>query len=379
MKEVVLHAFRERFREDPQWLVRAPGRLNLIGDHTDYNDGFVLPMAIDRAVWIALRPRSGDSVTLHSLDFNESFILEFEKPGKEAITWKEYVKGVAWSLQGAGLELAGWEGVVAGDVPIGSGLSSSAAFELAVARAFAVAADWVWQPERVALLMQKAENEWVGVSSGIMDPLISAVAQPGRATLIDCRSLETRQVAIPDGVAVVILNTMKPRGLVDSAYNERRQQCEQAARSLGVRSLRDVRMVDLLGAQASLAEITFRRARHVLLENERVVQVADSLEQDNPVAAGELMKLSHLSLRDDFEVSCRELDEIVAAAIRQPGCFGARMTGAGFGGCAVGLVQEDSVAELIRMVSSEYRQRVGVEPQIFVSAPEGGAELVKLN
>jgi galactokinase len=379
MKEVVLHAFRERFREAPQWLVRAPGRLNLIGDHTDYNDGFVLPMAIDRAVWIALRPRSGDSVTLHSLDFNESFRLEFEKPRKDAITWKEYVKGVAWSLQDAGLELAGWEGVVAGDVPIGSGLSSSAAFELAVARAFAVAADWVWQPERVAQWMQKAENEWVGVSSGIMDPLISAVAQPGKATLIDCRSLETRQVAIPEGVAVVIMNTMKPRGLVDSAYNERRRQCELAARSLGVRSLRDVRMVDLLGAQASLAEKTFKRARHVLFENQRVVQMAESLEQDNPVAAGELMKLSHLSLRDDFEVSCRELDEIVEAAIRQPGCFGARMTGAGFGGCAVGLVQEDSVAGLIKMVSREYRQRVGIEPQIFVSAPAGGAELVKLD
>jgi galactokinase len=374
-KETVLQAFHQRFGTQPDWIVRTPGRVNLIGDHTDYNNGFVLPMAIDRSVWIALRRRSGNQVILQSLDFKETLEFDLKDFRKQAITWEEYVKGVAWTLRDEGLDLSAWEGVVAGDIPVASGLSSSAALELAVARAFAAAANWPWQPKLVARLMQKAENEWVGVASGIMDPLISAVAEAGKAALIDCGNLEIAQVAIPSTVAVVIMNTMKPRGLVDSAYNERRQQCETAAQYFGVRSLREVNLEDLTRAEGNLDEIIFKRARHVLSENDRVLHMAKELENNDPVAAGKLMKESHFSLRDDFEVSCTELDQIVAAAIEQPACFGARMTGAGFGGCAVALVKVGTVDGFIAMVTSEYQRRVGITPQFLVSSAAAGAGL----
>ncbi len=240
-------------------MVRAPGRVNLIGEHTDYNDGFVLPLAIDRAVWIALRPRVDRQVLAHSFDFAASVTFALDRIERTNGDWAEYVKGVAWALQESRHVLRGWEGVIAGDVPVGAGLSSSAALELAVARAFAAVSDLPWDAARMAKLGQRAENEWVGVRCGIMDQMISATGRAGHALLIDCRTLHTEAVPLPPGTVVVVLDSATRRGLVDSAYNERRGQCESAARAFGVAALRDV-SADRFEAEAGrLDEVTRRR------------------------------------------------------------------------------------------------------------------------
>lgn len=371
-------AFIAQFGGQPRWITRAPGRVNLIGDHTDYNQGFVLPMAIDRSAAVALRPRQDRLVRVQALNFGETAELDLDNL-EHVKGWAEYAVSVAWALQSAGIGLQGWEGVIDSDVPIGSGLSSSAAFEVAMARAFCAAAGAEWKPSQIARLMQKAENDWVGVSSGIMDPLISAIAEPGRAALIDCRDLRVRHVRMPAGVSVVVMNTMKPRGLVDSAYNQRRRQCEQAAASFGVDSLRDVKLDDLLSNQRQLDDVIFRRARHVLTENERVLQFCAALEKNDLPSAGQRMNESHASLRDDFEVSCAELDAIVAAAQAQDGCFGARMTGAGFGGCAVALVQQGAAPEFEAAVAANYESALGKKPELISTKAVAGAQLVELN
>ena len=228
-KEDIAAHFTRQFAAPPRWVVRAPGRVNLIGEHTDYNDGFVLPMAIDRAVWIALRPRDDRRVLVRSIDYNESEEFSLDGLVRRQAGWIEYLKGTAWALQDAGWGLVGWEGVLAGDVPLGAGLSSSAALEMAAARALAAAANAPWNPAAMAKLCQRAENQWVGVNCGIMDQMISAAGQSGCAMLLDCRSLAFQQAPLPPGVVVVVLDTSTRRGLVDSAYNERRRQCEQAA------------------------------------------------------------------------------------------------------------------------------------------------------
>lgn len=375
----VIEAFEERFGGRPTLVARAPGRVNLIGEHTDYNDGFVLPMAIDRAVWIALRPAEKHRVSVHSLDFDEtgSFELKCLRHGAEG--WLEYVRGVAWALEQAGhTDLRGWEGVAAGDVPVGAGLSSSAALELAAAWAFAGVSGLAWEPEEMARIAQKAENQWVGVNSGIMDQMISAAGQEGHALLIDCRSLETRAVPLPPGTSVVILDTGTRRGLVDSAYNERRAQCEAAARFFGVPALRDVELATFERRAHELDEETRRRARHVITENARTRRAADALERGDTAEVGWLMDESHRSLRDDFEVSRRELDLIVSLARAHAGCHGARMTGAGFGGCALALVDADAAEALAREVSERYTAAVGLVPSVYVSAAAGGASLERL-
>ncbi|HEU4563911.1 MAG TPA: galactokinase, partial [Gemmatimonadaceae bacterium] len=279
--------FAERFGGSPAGIARAPGRVNLIGDHTDYNDGWVLPMAIDRAVWIAFRPRDDDRVIAHSLDFGETASFHLRDDVRGAPGWAEYVRGVAWAFGAAGHGVErGWEGVVAGDVPLGAGLSSSAALELAAARVFAHLAGVPWEPAAMARLAQRAENEWVGVNCGIMDQLISAAGQEGCALLIDCRTLETRPVPLPGEVAVVILDTATRRGLVGTAYNERRAQCERAARFFGVPALRDVSEEMFAARAGELDEVTRRRARHVITENARVLAAADALARGDVRAVG---------------------------------------------------------------------------------------------
>ena len=380
----VRREFRRRFGEPPALVARAPGRVNLIGDHTDYNDGFVLPMAIDRAVWIALRPRTDGRVELHSLDFGETggFALgdpslrSGQAPARGGEGWLEYVHGVAWALGDAGLDTGhGWEGVVAGDVPLGAGLSSSAALELAAARAFAGLGKLPWEPARMAKLAQRAENAWVGVNCGIMDQLISAAGREGHALLIDCRSLDTRAVPIPADVAVVVLDTATRRGLVDSAYNERRAQCEAAAHFFGARALRDVSVEEFERRAPELDAVTRRRARHVVTEDARVLAAADALAAGDVGAVGRLMDASHASLRDDFEVSSRELDAMVEIARGQPGCHGARMTGAGFGGCAVALVAESAAAAFATDTTRGYEAATGKRPAVYVCSASGGASL----
>ncbi len=376
MRERVIRAFRERFDEPPAFVVRAPGRVNLIGEHTDYNDGFCLPMAIDRALWIALRPRRDGQVGVAALDVGESITFELGALSPGEAGWGQYVTGVAWALQHNGYNLSGWEGVMSSDIPIGSGLSSSAALELAVARAFAAVSGFAWQPEGMARIAQQTENQWLKLRTGIMDQLIGATGVEGQALLIDCRSLAREPVPLPSGATVVVMDTRTPRGLVNSAYNERRAECEQAAQRLGVAALRDVSRADLERLGDRLSPVLRRRARHVITENERTLLAAAAMRADDTAELGRLMNASHDSLRDDYEVTSVTLDAMVASARRQKGCWGARMTGAGFGGCAIALVAEPAVEPFIAGVFQAYQQATGLTPDIFACRPAAGAGLV---
>ncbi len=376
LHQQVAQEFERRFGAAPAYVVRAPGRVNLIGEHTDYNDGFVLPMAIDRAVWIALRRRGDRRVIVHSLDFDTAADFSLDSLKNENAQWAEYVRGVAWSLQQAGYTLRGWEGVIAGDVPIGAGLSSSAAIELATARAFAQTSGLAWEAATMAKLSQRAENQWVGVNCGIMDQMISAAGKAGQALLIDCRSLDTELVPLPPGTVVVVLDTATRRGLLDSAYNERRVQCEAAARFFGVTALRDVNSAHFAARAAELDEVTRRRARHVITENERTLQAAYAMRQGDADQLGRLMTASHVSLRNDFQVSSKELNIMVECARHYHGCYGARMTGAGFGGCAVALVSADSAGTFVVDIAQCYRDATGLTPNIYVCVATNGAEVV---
>jgi galactokinase len=375
VQQRIKQQFERHFGSTLPTIVRAPGRVNLIGEHTDYNDGFVLPMAIDRAVWIALRPRNDGHVHIHSLDFDQTIEFTLNDIKKDS-GWAEYLKGVAWAMLTAGYSLRGFEGVAAGDVPIGAGLSSSAAWELAAARAFSAVSGLAWDAAQMALLSQRAENHWVGVNCGIMDQMISAAGKADHALLIDCRSLATQAVPLPPETVVVVLDTATRRGLVDSAYNERRSQCETAARSFGVKALRDVSVGQFEAEGAGLEAITQRRARHVITENDRTLRAADAMKRGDAAELGELMRLSHRSLRDDFEVSNRELNYMVECAERQPGCYGARMTGAGFGGCAVALVRSDAADRFGANVAAEYLAATSLTPFVYVCVATNGAEIV---
>jgi galactokinase len=377
----LLDEFERRFGGVPSFVARAPGRVNLIGDHTDYNDGFVLPIAIDREICLAARPRDDRRVVVHSIDFDQtaSFALDDGGRRREEGSWVEYLRGVAWALDDAGRPTAGWEGVVGGDVPVGAGLSSSAALELATARAFSALSGVVWQPVAMARVAQRAENEWVGVNCGIMDQLISAAGMADHAMLIDCRSLETRVLPIPVHVAVIVLDTATRRGLVASAYNERRAQCEEAAALFGVPALRDVDTATFHARAAELDPLTRKRARHVVTENARTIEAASRLEDGNVIRFGELMIESHASLRDDFEVSRHELDTMVAIAREHDACFGARMTGAGFGGCAVAVVENESAGDFSQRVAAAYEKSVGVRPAVYVCNASAGASVESLD
>jgi len=381
LKRRVVEGFEQQYGQPPPLVVRAPGRVNIIGEHTDYNDGFVLPMAIDRAVWMALRPGDTGRVEVRSLEYGEtrSFELEQARQGRregEETGWIDYIEGVAWSLMGAAHDLRGWEGVMAGDVPIGAGLSSSAALEMATARAFAELSGLTWEPGAMARLGQRAENEWVGVNCGIMDQMISSAGREGHALLLDCRSLEYELVPLPEGTSVVVLDTGTRRGLVDSAYNERRRQCEAAAEHFGVKALRDVTGDGFAARQHELDEVTRRRARHIISENERTVEAAAVMRAGDGARLGALMNASHESLQHDFEVSSDALDTMVRVARLHPECLGARMTGAGFGGCAVALAPANAATDLADAVAEEYRRATGNQPSAYVCAATDGAAAV---
>jgi len=377
IRERVVQAFERRFGVPPSLVVRAPGRVNLIGEHTDYNDGFVLPMAIDRAIWIALRPRDDGVVHVQSLDFDETTHFALDTLEKADAGWAEYLKGVAWSLQEAGYALQGWEGVLSGDVPRGAGLSSSAALELAAARASAAVSDLPWVPKSIAKLCQRAENEWVGMRCGIMDQMISAAGQVDHALLIDCRSLDTEAVPLPPGTVVVVLDTATRRGLVDSVYNQRRAQCEAAAEAFGAGALRDVSVQQFEARAHELDEVTRRRARHVVTENARTLAAVEAMRRGDAVELGRLMDASHVSLRDDFEVSSDALDAMVVCARREKSCYGARMTGAGFGGCAVALVEAADVDAFAQRVAACYLESQDIVPDVYICRATDGAQVVK--
>ncbi len=377
--QTLAQLFKTYFNANPEFIVRAPGRVNLIGEHTDYNDGFVLPMAIDRAVWIALSPRADSQVRIHSLDLETDSAFDLHSLTKGE-GWAEYPKGVAYELQKAGHVLKGFDAVMTGDVPSGAGLSSSAAVELATARAFATICNITWDAAQMAKLSQKAENEWVGVNCGIMDQMASAASKEGYALFLDCRTLEYQHAPLPKNISVVILDTSTRRGLVDSAYNERRSQCEEAARWFGVKALRDVSVEDFerkTKEESGLSEIAARRARHIVTENARVLEAVEVMKAGNVKRLGELFNASHISLRDDFEVTNEALNQIVECAQEQSGCYGARMTGAGFGGCAVALVQEEKAEEFTHAVSAAYRQKSGLDASVYVCKASEGASIIK--
>jgi len=366
-------SFAGRFSGTASLLIRAPGRVNLIGEHTDYNDGFVLPMAIDRGIFIALRPRQDRSVVLRSLDFDDErgFDLDSLSPAKDG--WIEYVKGTAWALAEAGLRLRGFEGVLAGEIPIGAGLSSSAALEIAAARAFLAVSDLDWDPVGAARWAQRAENRWIGVQCGIMDQLIVAGARAGHALLVDCRDLATTPLPLPPDTVVVVLDTATRRELSDSAYNQRRAGCEQAARTLGVHSLRDLGLDELNRRHSELPRPLLALARHVVSENERTLQAAAAMSRGDAVGLGVLMAESHRSLRGDFGVSSEALDAMVLSASEAPGCLGARMTGAGFGGCVVALVREGDRLDFTLAASRAYHDRTGLVASGYLCHPSAGA------
>jgi galactokinase len=376
LRLLVSQAFQGRYGSPPTFLVRAPGRVNLIGEHTDYNDGFVLPMAIDRAIWIALRQRQDREIACSSLDLETEVHFSLDSIQRGGEEWGEYLKGVAWAMQEAGMRLSGWEGVLAGDVPVGAGLSSSAALEMAAGRANAVVSGLEWEPATFALFGQRAENNWVGVQCGIMDQLVSAAGVEGHGLLIDCRTLEVEPIPLPPETSIVILDTGTRRGLVESAYNERRKQCEEAARFFHVTALRDVTIDQFQASADGLDRITQKRARHVITENERTLVAAEAMRSGDAIALGRLMDASHKSLRDDFEVSSEALDLMVSVALHHPACLGARMTGAGFGGCAVALVEESQTGPFTTQVADDYQRQSNIKPKVYICKASRGAEAI---
>ncbi len=377
MAGAVGRAFRKTFGYSARATFRAPGRVNLIGEHTDYNDGFVLPMAIDRWVWMAVAPAGRQDRTIRlaalSLDSEvQSFSLDDLQPATDA-RWSNYVRGVFALLERAGHRLGSLDVVYAGNVPIGAGLSSSAAVEVAAGTAARELYDLELSDLALAQICQQAEHEFAGTRCGLMDQLISVIGEDGHAFLIDCRHLTWDEVPIPDGAAIVVCDTGKRRGLATSAYNERRAQCEEGARLLGVGSLRDLDVDSFESRAEELSPLLRWRCRHVVHENDRTLRAANALRQARLDLFGQLMNQSHASLRDLYEVSCEELDLMAALAQSQRGCWGARMTGAGFGGCVVALVERDEQADFAETVADLYERQTRRTPAFYVCRPSAGA------
>jgi galactokinase len=375
-KTVAAHGARFDRRGAPRTF-RAPGRVNLIGDHTDYNDGFVLPAALDRQIAVAATAREDSLVNVYALDFNrwDRFDLQKEVVPLGENSWGNYIRGMAWSLLGEGCQLRGMDAAVAGDIPIGAGLSSSAAIEVAAGYAMLQLSHGNLDRKSLALAAQKAENEFVGMRCGIMDQYISCMGQCNHALLIDCRSLDYRTVPLPAGALIVIVDSGVHRGLVGMEYNERRSECETAAAHFGVRALRDVASQAFEKRAHELSATVRRRARHVISENHRTVSAAAALAADDLQTVGNLMVASHASLRDDFEVSCPELDLLVEIALGVNGVYGARLTGAGFGGSMVALVQSEAAGDLTAAIARRYRPAAGRQATVHVcKASEGVSE-----
>lgn len=359
---------------------RAPGRVNLIGEHTDYNDGYVFPVAIDRDIMIAASPREDRRVTLHALDYGTTVTFDLDNLDyNDGEDWGRYPGGVASVLLQEGIPLLGVDGVFNGTVPLGAGLSSSAALEVAVATMFSAFGQVDLPGPRMAQLCQRAENEYVGVQCGIMDQFISCLAHPRSALFLDCRSLAYEHIPFDaPGYALVIANTNKPRGLVDSEYNRRRQECEEGVRILRqhldrITALRDVSQADFADFRETLPDTVAKRCEHVISENDRVLQSIDALKRNDFERFGALMNASHDSLRDLYEVSCRELDVLVDIARSCEGVLGARMTGGGFGGCTISLVAADRVQALEGAIHERYPAETEYQPDVYVCRPAGGA------
>ncbi len=379
------HIFRELHGSDPRFF-SAPGRVNLIGEHTDYNDGFVLPVAIDRRTIVAGSARDDRKVRARTLNLNESaeFDLDHEEQNQHG-RWINYVEGVARSLEARGIKLRGSNLVLQSDVPVGAGLSSSAALEVSVGLALATLSGAEIDKVTLALVGQQAEHEYVGIKSGIMDQFIAALGEAGHALLIDCRALTSTLVPLDTSDAlIVICDTRVKHQLASSAYNERRAECEHGVELLreflpDIKALRDVSVAEFAEYETRLPAPVRSRCRHVVAENARTLAAARALQQNDLALMGRLMYESHRSLRDDYEVSCRELDVLVDIASRVDGVIGARMTGGGFGGCTVNLVRRKALKDFEERLTREYSTVTGLEPFIYkTEASDGAKELTGL-
>ena len=377
--------FRAKFgRTDEPRIAVAPGRVNLIGEHTDYNDGWVLPMAIDRRIGVAFAPRDDRVLRVHSVVFDETRELAIDElvpPGGSE--WISYVIGVAWAMSSSGLGVSGADLVVDGDVPLGSGLSSSSALVMATALAMCEISSIPWSPVEMALLGHRVESDWVGIKGGVMDQFTATMAQDEHALLLDCRSLSHSPVRFPEKAVIAVMDTGAPRTLAGSAYNERSASCRAAVEALqnadpGIRALRDVTTDFLEANREFLDETTYRRARHVVEENARPQAMADALSSGDLNEAGRLMDASHFSLRDLYEVSSRELDLFTDLAREHAACYGARLTGAGFGGCAIALVSAEGAEDFMQSTHSRYQSRVELPSSVFACRPVSGARLLEL-
>lgn len=383
----ILAAFAEKFHASPTLLARAPGRVNLLGEHVDYNEGPVLPAAIDRAVRLACAPTEDGTVYLHALDLDQSTSFRLEDldrkisaGGGELPHWARYPAGVAWALRGAGFPVSGMQAVYTSNIPIGAGLSSSAAVEMAFAFAWQGLGGWGADRMTLARLGQKAENDYLGLASGLMDQFACAHGVEGHCLYFDTRSLEWTPVPLPESTALIIADSGVRRTLAHSAYNERRASCEEAVRLLqkflpDIRSLRDVKPTEFAAYSEFLPEIPRKRAEHVVKEIARVNSAVTALRTKRTRSFGALMFAGHTSLRDLYEVSIPELDALVEIARSLPGIYGARLTGAGFGGCTVNLVEEAKAEAFIAGLKAGYREKTGREAQVYLCKASGGARV----
>lgn len=375
--------FNTHFGKAPTLVVRAPGRVNLIGEHTDYNDGFVLPAAIDRATYIAAAPRDDRRVKVVALDLNETDEFAIDQIEQSGIRpWSNYIRGMVRALLAAGHVLNGADMVVGSSVPRGAGLSSSAALEVATGYVFQLFYNLNILGEELALMAQATENHFVGVNCGIMDQFIVTLGQANHALLIDCRDLSYQAVSVPTNASIVICDSHIERSLAASAYNQRRAECEQAVAILGtvlpgIKALRDVSSQQLQQHGHLLSPVVLQRARHVVSENERVLSGVAALQAGNVAEFGRLMNASHASMRDDYHVSIPDMDALVAAAQRVSGCYGSRLTGAGFGGCTVSLVENSAVERFRHEVAAAYLAATGRSASIYVTHAADGVGRIR--
>jgi galactokinase len=382
--------FNQQFGRQPTVIARAPGRVNLLGEHVDYNDGFVLPAAIDRSVQVAAAPTTDDITTLYALDLNDSvsfrmdtLLVKQDMTGQPLPDWALYPAGMAWALKDAGHAVCGMQAIFRSDVPIGAGLSSSAAVEMAFGVAWQALGGWNVDKLSMARLGQRAENKYVGVNCGLMDQFASSCGVKGHCLYFDTRSLEWEPVPLPEGTAIVIADSTVRRSLTTSAYNERRAACEKAVELLRqykpeIRSLRDISTVEFAAYSEFLPAEIRRRAEHVVKEIARVEDAARALKRGDAPLFGGMMYSGHTSLRDLYEVSRPELDTLVNISRNLPGCYGARLTGAGFGGCTVNLVEQAQADAFIHGLAVEYKQQTGLEAQVYLCKASAGAEAKKL-
>ncbi len=375
--EKTRHAFSAAFSTQPVLSVQAPGRVNLIGEHTDYNDGFVLPCAIDYHTVISGASRDDTRIRVVAVDFageQDEFKLDEPILPRADHLWANYVRGVVKHLLEAGHSFAGADLAISGNVPQGAGLSSSASLEVATGQFFKSLNGLNITPTELAQIGQRAENRFVGCNCGIMDQLISAQGQAGHALLIDCRSLTTQAIAMPPDIAVVIINSNVQRGLVGSEYNTRRQQCEEAARFFAVKALRDVDLPTFEARHPGLDPVVARRARHIITDSQRAIDLSAALKTGDLARIGQLMADSHASMRDDFEITVPPVDALVRIVKEVLGdAGGVRMTGGGFGGCVVALMPQDRVAAVREAVTSGYRAASGLDASIYVCHATAGA------